>query len=234
MTLRTVKYDDRRSIVAAWSVERGRVAFLVPDGAGREARRRRALMMPLCLFEGECDVRPGRELLSIRDLRPLAVLPDLAGEPMKVVVAMFVAEVLERVLRQAAPDAVLSEFLFRSVALLDALPPGRAVANFPVVFLFKLGSFLGIEPDCGEAARGRIFDMREGRFRRSAPTSGRWLDAGEARWVRVLHAMSLERAGRLRMGVETRRHVLDRVLEYYSMHLVSMAGLHSPDVLSMR
>ena len=52
VALRTIKYDDRRSIVSAWSEQLGRVSFIVPDGASREARRRRALLMPLSLFEG--------------------------------------------------------------------------------------------------------------------------------------------------------------------------------------
>lgn len=234
IALRTVKYDDRRAIVAAWSAERGRVSFLVPDGAGREARRRRALMMPLCMFEGESDIRPGRELLSIRDLRPLEVLPDVASNPSKVVVAMFVAEVLERLLRQAAPDDILTEFIFRSVRLLDSLTSAVAVANFPILFLFRLCTFLGIEPDCSDAAPGRIFDMREGRFRLSPPSAGRWLSPRDSRWVALLHRLPPERGALLRIGVETRRAVLSRILEYYSMHIASLDGLQSPDILSFR
>ncbi len=45
--LRVIPYSDRNSILSAYSRELGRVSFVVPAGAGREARRRRALLMPM-------------------------------------------------------------------------------------------------------------------------------------------------------------------------------------------
>lgn len=69
IALRTVRHSDTKNIVSAWSRELGRVAFAFPAGSGREARRRRALTTPLALFEGQCELRPGREIHTIRDLR---------------------------------------------------------------------------------------------------------------------------------------------------------------------
>jgi len=225
--LRTIKYDDNRSIVTAWSAERGRVSLLVPAGATREARRRRALMMPLGLFEGEADIRPGRELLSIRDVRPLRVLPDLCCNPAKAVVAMFLSEVLERVLREAAPDTLLTAFVFDAVEVLDRLNRPVGVANFPLVFLYKLGRFLGIEPDAGSWAPGYIFDMGEGVFRRTAPTSGRWLEADEAEMANLLGRLTFAASERLRIPRALRRRILDTILEYYTLHHTPLSDLKS-------
>ena len=231
IALRTVKYDDRRSIVTAWSAERGRVAFLVPSGASREARRRRALMMPLSLFEGEADIRPGHDLLSLRDVRPSRVLASLSGDPAKAVVAMFLAEVLERVLREAPADSLLTEFIFQSVGALDGLERAVGVANFPLVFLYKLGRFLGIEPDAGLWRPGRIFDLQGGQFRASAPLQGRWIEADEARFVHLLGRLDYSTASRLGIPRGDRRKALDTILEYYSLHYVRLTDLHSLPVV---
>lgn len=232
VALRTIKYDDRRSIVTAWSRERGRVSFIIPAGNGREARRRRALMQPLCLFEGESDIRPGHELLTIRDVRPLHVLPELCYDPAKAVVALFVAEVLERVLRESPPDAPLTDFIFDAVMRLDATRRAVGVANFPVLFLYKLGFFLGIEPDTGEWTPGRIFDMAEGRFRVSAPIQGRWLDAEDTRAVALLHRMTFATAERIGISRAVRRRMLDGIIEYYGMHHTPLDSLKSLPVVS--
>ena len=37
IALRTIKYNERHSILSAYSLEVGRVSFLVPAGAGKEA-----------------------------------------------------------------------------------------------------------------------------------------------------------------------------------------------------
>lgn len=231
IALRTIKYDDRRSIVTAWSVERGRVGLLVPAGASREARRRRAIMMPLGLFEGQADIRPGRELMSIRDVQPTAVLAELACNPAKAVVAMFLSEVLEKVLREAAPDVLISEFIFDAVRVLDSLTSAVGVANFPIVFLYKLGLFLGIEPDSGSWRPGSVFDMGGGCWRSSAPTQGRWLDTAEAETAHLISRLDFVNSSRLGLPRTLRRTALDRILEYYSLHYTSLSDLKSLSVV---
>lgn len=231
VVLRTVKYDDRHSIVTVWSAERGRVGLLVPGGASREAVRRRAIMMPMGIFEGEADVRPGRDLFNIRDVRPMAVLPSVASSPSKAVVAMFLAEVLERVLRDSAPDEVLSEYIFQSVVLLDKLE-ARGVANFPVVFLCRLSSFLGIEPDLGAWRPGMLFDMTEGVYRRSAPLAGRWLDERQSAVAAMIQRLDFASASRLRIARSVRREILNTILEYYTLHLVPLDNLKTLGVIS--
>lgn len=230
ISLRTVKYDDRRSIVTVWSAERGRMGLIVPAGSSRGACRLRAIMMPMGLFEGEVDIRPGRDLMSIRDVRPLAVLSSMSSSPAKAVVALFLAEVLERILRESAPDRLLSEFIFGAVEMLDATPP-RGVDNFPLIFLCKLGEFLGISPDVAEWRPGSYFDMTGGVYRRSAPTSGRWLGPREAATAAILQRLEFSTAARLGIDKPTRRAMLDAILEYYTIHLAPLDSLRSLEVL---
>lgn len=230
IALRTIKYDDRRSIVTAWSAERGRVSLTVPDGAGREARRRRALTMPLCLFEGVADIKPGAELVGMRDVRPSAVLSDMVCNPSKALVAMFLAEVLERLLRTASPEPGLTEFVFGGALRLDAMTSARGIANFPILFMYKLGRHLGIEPDGSTIGPGRVFDMQGGRWRVTAPTDSRWLDTPEAHGAALLHRMSFEASERLALPRQWRRKALELILEYYGMHYTSLASLRSLQV----
>lgn len=232
VALRTIKYDDRRSIVSAWSEQLGRVSFIVPDGASREARRRRALLMPLSLFEGVSDVKTGRELLSLRDLRPSFVLPDLSCDPVKAVVAMFLAEVLERVLREAQPDRLLTAFLFESVVRLDSMTDRTAVANFAPIFLYRLGYFAGIQPDGATWRRGAFFDMSAARFRQSAATEGETLDPQRARLVHLLDCLTYDNSVHLHLPRTIRRELLDGILRYYSLHHSQLRDLRSLDVVT--
>jgi len=188
-------------------------------------------MMPLGLFEGEVDMRPGRDLLSIRDVRPVSVLAELACNPAKAVVAMFLSEVLERILREAAPDRLLSEYIFDAVKVLDSLTTGVGVANFPLVFLYKLGVFLGIEPDPCSWQEGSVFDMSGGCWRKSVPMQGRWLDTAEARTAYLLCRLDFSTASRLGLPRALRRAALERILEYYTLHYTSLTDLKSLSVV---
>ena len=232
IALRTIRHDDRTSVLTAWSAERGRVGIAMPAGAGREARRRRALTMPLALFEGVCVSRPGRDLLQLRDLRPLSVGVSLRTHPVKGALAMFLAEVLEGVLRASEPDARLSEFLFGAVEALDAMESPTAVANFHLWFLRVLASLTGIAPDYGSWRPGSVFDMAEAVFRPVPPLHGRYLPPVQARAVHMLGRLTLINIARLRMSRDTRRAMLDGILDYYALHgMPAAAGSRSLDIL---
>ena len=230
--LRTIKYDDHRSIVTAWSAEYGRVSLIVPAGSSREARRRRALMMPLSLFEGEVDIRPGRELLSIRDVRPIMVLTELCAEPTKAVVAMFLSEALEKLLREAQADAALTIYLFDAIEQLNLMQSAIGVANFPLVFLCRLAHFIGIAPDMADRHDDSYFDMCSGQFHTSKPMSNAFLEPHETAFATLLNRLDFKNSQRIRLPRQQRRQVLSKILQYYSLHHTNLENLNSLTVVN--
>lgn len=236
ISLRRVRYDDRRSILTAWSAEAGRVSLIVPDGAGREAARRRALTQPLALFEGQVDMRPGREILSMRDLRPSAIMAGLAADPAKTLVALFVAEVLERALRESAPDDTLWRYLTAAIAVLDRMPPGPGAANFPPIFLYHLAGCLGIAPDAGAWREGLAFDLAGARFAHAPGLPGAAardiLTPEQAAWIPRLARLTLRGGRLLPLSRALRREMLDIILRYYTLHHTPLDNLRSLPVLT--
>ncbi|MDE6497955.1 MAG: DNA repair protein RecO [Muribaculaceae bacterium] len=218
LSLRLVRHDDSSSILTAWSAERGRVAVSIPAGAGREAQRRRALATPLSLVEGVVVSRPGREVLRLRDMRPWVVTSSVRAHPVKAAVALFVADVLDGALRTATADEHLSRFLFDAVRLLDGLTRPTAVANFHLWFLRALATFTGIAPDYGTWRPGRIFDMSEAVFRATPPLHGRYLEPEQAAAVHMIGRLTPANMGRVRLNRDTRRRLLEGILEYYALH----------------
>lgn len=226
IALRTIKFNDRSSILTAWSAECGRISVLLPAGNGTEARRRRALTMPLGLFEGISDMRPGKEILSMRDVRASRAQVRLRSDPVKGLVALFIADVLGAVLRESQRDDALTAFLFDSACRLDSAA-GNALANFHLCFLYKLGRFLGIEPDVSTWRENSVFDLTEGRFRPSAPSHARYLLPDKAKVIVTLSRMTWENAGSVSLNRNDRNEILDGILEYYSLHHTSLASLPS-------
>lgn len=231
VALRTVKYNDRSSILTVWSAELGRVALLMPAGAGAESRRRRALTMPMSLFEGIVDVRPGHEIMPIRDLKAVNRGADLSANPVRATIAMFLAEVLTAVTREGGPDRALWVFVEESVTELCRLT-GAALANFHLVFLTRLAAVLGIEPDMSTWKKNRGLDLADGVFRTSRALHDHWIEPGAARMARLLTSLTgYTGIGRLPFTRETRRQALDVILHYYTLHHTSLENLHSLPVV---
>lgn len=230
IALRTIKYNDRHSILSTFSLERGSLSFLVPAGNGREASRRRALLMPLSIVECAADFRPGRDIHTMSDPRLMAPLANLRMSPLKSALTLFIAEVLVSLLRESHADAAMWGFIEDSILTLDALSDSRT-ANFHICFLCRLGHFLGIAPDTTTFSDGKVFDMIDGTFRASFPSHKEFLVGREAAVVATLFRLSFSDMHLLRLSRSERNAMLDGILRYYSLHIAPLDSLRSLDVL---
>lgn len=232
VALRTVKYNDSSSILSAWSAELGRISILMPAATSRESRRRRALTMPLSLFEGEADLRPGREIINMRDMRASVIAPTLTSNPVKVTLAMFLADVLESLLRtDAMGDETLYAVIADSVRALDSLRNPRALANFHLWFLYRLTVAMGIEPDVGDYAPHRVFDMRAACYRPSAPAHTDWLTGAESAYPRTVSRMTARTLARWSLTAAQRSQALDLTIKYFALHNLPLTPLRTLPVL---
>ncbi|MCH5221056.1 MAG: DNA repair protein RecO C-terminal domain-containing protein [Muribaculaceae bacterium] len=231
IALRTVKVSDSKNLLSAWSRQLGRVTFSMPAGTGREARRRMALTAPMCVFEGECDVKPDREILSIRDLKAAPDSLALTSSMLKTFTAIFLAEVLDILLKRSEADARLSDFLFDSVRVFAKETDQKAIAAFHLIFLYQLTHYAGIGPQLEGWHRGSIFDIRDGRFRNSAPLHQDFLQGKECVALMALSRSSYATASMLPFNRTVRNRVLDYIMQYYTIHLASLASIKSLDIL---
>ena len=231
IALRTTKHSDRHSIVTAWSEQLGRVGLLVSAGNGREDRRRRALMMPLGLFECHARQRPGSDLFHITEVVPIYVPATITDSPTRSAVALFMAEVIERTLRDAPPDQALTSALMATVELLDTVPTGADLAIFPITFLSQFARLMGIAPEVDHWRRGSYFDLVDGRFRPSCPLTHQHLTPDHARIAAAVLRADFRTAGRLPLPLLTRRAILATLLQYFTLHLADLTTLRSLPIL---
>lgn len=237
IALRTVKYNDRYSILAAYSRQAGRVALLVPASATASAARIRALTMPLSRFDCMALTGGHREIFNIKDVRPGVAdsamagrLPSLAMGPVKSAVAMFAAELLSAIVLEQTADQHMWTFLEQ---MCSALRGANAVetANFHICLLMRLQYFLGIEPDWSTYRPGSVMDLADGVFRMSPPVHSHFLSPEESSAAFRLSRINTRTWRVFAMSRAARNRILDRILEYYRLHLPSMADLQSISVL---
>lgn len=229
LPLRLTPHSDRTSILQAYSREIGAVSFAVPAGSGAGAARRRALLQPLTPLEVEASIRPGRELHSFKEPRPLLTLHTIQAEPERRAVAMFLAEALQIILRQAEADGPTFDFIVDAVGRLNN--PEVAPANFHLTFLTGLAVLLGIAPDAANYRPGMVFDMLDGTFRTSAAIHGHCLSPAASAAAATLLRLDWQNMSRLRMPAAVRAEALERILEYYTLHYANLSAMHSPAIL---
>ncbi len=207
---------------------------MVPAGTGRAAARLRALLMPMGRFECVADIRPGRDIYPIRDVR--AVLLPPVSDPLRSTIALFIADLLSVLLKEPIPDPLLFDFIDDSLRKLgkdSGRLRGNGLLNFHICFLTRLSRFLGVEPDWPTYLPGSVFDMSDGIFRQSPPLHRNYLPPGEAEIAMLLGRMNFRNLELFRFSRFERNTILDRLLLYYQTHYPSLGDPPSLPILRM-
>ena len=107
IVLHTVKYNEKNAVVRVYTDAHGIMSFLLPQSAGKVARMRRALFRELSLLEITTAITPNRDIFRIIDARVSEPLPMLYTNPVKNAIALFLTELLSRVIVEREPSAPL-------------------------------------------------------------------------------------------------------------------------------
>lgn len=227
--MHTMPYNDRYSIVYMYTERFGRVTYLIARSRGKRSALSPALFMPLSVLDMEVDHKNNREFHRIREAKACFPVAELSCHPVKNVIALFLAEVLYRVVKESEPDAALFDFLYQSVYLLELTDKG--IANFHLVFLLRLLHHLGIFPNTDTYAEGSYFDLSNAVFTRSVPMHKYFLSADESRIFAGLLRISFENMHAYRFSRTERVTIVEQILQYYRLHLPEFPEIRSVAVM---
>lgn len=229
IVLHVLRYSDKNSIAHILTDRCGRMAFLLPQGATKNARIRNAMFMPLNIIEFEAKIIPGKDLHSFRDARNISTLTGIYSDPIKNAIAMFMSELLTRSIQESEENISLFRFIKTSIELLNEIEIG--VANFHIWFLYNLGAFLGIQPDIETYNDGYWFDMANGVFTSERPLHNHHLTPKDAPVILLLSRMTSRNLHHFRFNRSQRGEILDIALNYYRLHNSMNGILRSPEIL---
>lgn len=225
IVLHSIPYNDKYAIIYMYTDAFGRASYLVPRMRGKRGGLSKALFAPLTVWELEVDHQPKRDLHRIKEAHACFPLTAVAGDPVKSMVALFLSEVLFRVVREQEPDPRLFQYLYESIHLLEYADKG--IANYHLVFLLGLLQPLGIFPNVESYRSGDYFDMLNGNFTNTLPLHRHFLGEGETTvFVRLLR-IGFDNMALFGFSRSDRQVILQYILAYYRLHLPDFPEIKS-------
>lgn len=229
IVLDVTKHSDRHDIVTLFTRSRGRVAFLSPTGSGKAGRLRRSRLLPLASIEGDMNFRATTELQRLGTFSPHRVWGDIYFHPAKQLIALFLSEFLNKLLRASMPDKNLWDYILNSLALLDGMKSG--FADFHIAFLSSLLPFMGIQPDISQYSPGKLLDMQAGVFTDRMPSHRDFLQGDDARLAAILCKLDFSNMKALKLNSQIRIRILETILRYYGIHYTGTSNLRSLPII---
>lgn len=232
LVLSVIRYSDRQNILNLYTRERGRVTAAVAAGKGRGVRLQNSRLQPLSMVRGELVYTPGRDIHRFHDITPIHVWHTLYFNPAKSAVVIFLSEVLNALLREAQSDRTVWAYIERWLEIIDK--EEGSVSNAHIAFLTGFLQPMGILPDLSDITRisgDAWFDMREGTVKPYRPLHNNRLEPEDTKKLPTLMRITSANYTRFKMSKEQRRHCLEQLINYYSVHYPGLSNLKSPEVL---
>ena len=142
---------------------------------------------------------------------------------------MFLNEVLYKSIKQQQGDEQLFSFIFHAIELLDH--QNGSPANFHLVFMIRLSRYLGFYPDNYKPDGADFFDMKNGMFSRYKPENWQYLSPPHTQNFYLLLQQGFDGIENINLKNDERRYLLNKLLEYYAMHIDGFGNIKSHEVL---
>lgn len=223
--LHSIKYGDSGMITSVYTEQYGRLSFITQGIRSRKSLVKSSYLQSLFLVEIELYYRPGRDLQRIKELKNAVPFSSLPFQIAKSTQAIFIAEFLNKVLREEESQPALFEYLFNSICLLDLLEKG--VSNFYLVFLVQFSRFLGFGPTNNYSDEKPWYDLVAGVFIAIPPAHPHYLNQEESAVFSKLLAMSFQDLTDLVIEKSIRQTLPDRILDYFSLHIGTNLNIKS-------
>lgn len=227
--LSTINYNDKYVLVQIFTESFGRVTYMVSKAKGKNTKAPKSLFSPLTLLDLEVEHQASRDIQRVREARSELFLYDISGSLSKTSMAFFMSEFLSRVLRDTNDSQLLFSFLEQSVQILEITD--KSIANYHLVFMLKLSHFLGFYPNLEEYRENSLFDMINGEFVTYQPLHKHFLNRTDSKALSLLARISFENMHRFVFSRQDRINIINKILEYYRLHLYDFPTLKSLDVL---
>ena len=218
IVLHTIKYGDSGHIVHLYTEALGRQSYYV-NGL-RNGRlsigRNKIALQPLTVVDIVGYESSQGRMHRIREATTPYLLTSLIFDIRKSAIALFMAEVVSRIVREEEPNTLFFDFFEGSIKALDSR--GEGFANFHIHFLLELTRFMGYYPADNYMAGG-FFDIVKGEFVVIKPRREElFLEAGESRLLSRFIGTTLEEALSIEMGRGDRVALLNGLIRFLAYH----------------
>jgi len=206
IVLHKIKYKETGFIVYLYTREAGRLSCIINSLKPGATKFQPAHFQPLTILDVMVYFKPERGLQRIKELSCSLNYISLPFNNKKSCVAMFLAEILYKTLREEEANKSLFDFIFDSFKLFD--DSLESMNNFHLSFLLHYSKFLGFSPSGlfipGKANDNNFFsDLPEGLMKK----------------VIELSALSISESPRIHLKGAERSLILDSIIQYFNQNM---------------
>ncbi|OYD40475.1 DNA repair protein RecO [Sphingobacterium cellulitidis] len=226
ITLKVTNYSESSVVAQIYTEALGLQSYLINGARKPKAKIPFNILQPFHLLEMVVYNKENNNLQRIKEAQQVPVLKSIPLDIVKSSIAMFLNEVLYKVLRHQHPEPQLFHFLENAIIWLDESQSG--LANYHLVFLAKLSHYLGFKPIVSNLP---YFDLLEGQFVKTPPAHFHIIQEPYSSTFREILQSSFSNCNKIKLNKADRTYLLQKLIDYYRLHTENFGEINSLYIL---
>jgi len=219
ISLHYYNYSESSVIAKIFTYEAGLQSFILSNVRQKKAKIKLGLLHPLNRLDLTFYNNPNSGIKRIKEISVSKVLEKIPCKISRQLIAVFISEVLMKVLIEHQKDEALFNYANCVIAELEN---NVVIHNsFPLSFLLNLSSFLGFYPS-KRNVDFPFFDLQNGCFTKNEPEHKCFIKEGN-----LFNFKSLLQDEKANFSLKVRRSLLLILLDYYKLHHHELKNLKS-------
>ena len=229
IALHSIKYSDTSIIAHTLTEKYGRQTYLIKGAYNKKAVIKANLFAPLNLLEMEVYYKESAELQKLKEAINHPPFQNIFNDQRKSAIAIFIAELLYRTIREEAQNTPLFEFLTNSIQVLDL--ETKSIVDFHLVFMIQFSKYTGFFPTNNYTNENAYFDLLQGKFTSEKVLHGNTIPRNESEILSELINCNYSAVEKHHIDHLTRIKLLENLVAYYKLHIPGMGIIKSLPVL---
>ncbi len=226
LVLHTTQYAETSVIAKIFTRQLGVRSYILKGVRKSGSRVKQNLLQPLSYLDLVVYNNPKASINYLKEIAPHTVKAPHISESMGDMAVhnalrFFMTELLYKTLREEEPMPELFDYVVRSSQFED---DADQLSCQPILFMLKVSRFLGIEPLDNYSRQEPFFDLTDGRFRSEGCCT---LDKDTSRLLHHYLLSTNRRAPLPRTTLTQRTALINRLLEYFQMHIAEFRNFTS-------
>jgi len=229
IVLHTINYSETSLIIKIYTENFGLQSFLIRSARNKKSKIKAGIFQPLTLLEFVADHKNKTKLHNIKEITNCFQFKNISLDIRKSSIAIFIAEILNKSIREEEENKSLFDFLFNTIQFLDK-KEGR-ISDFHLFFLIDLTKYLGFYPQNNYKDNCEIFNLYDGNFQEKIPEQPYFIEKELSRHFYEIIKIANTDRDKLQTTLSVRKELINKMIDYYRIHLNGFGTVKSHVVL---
>jgi len=229
IVLHQLKYSENSIIAKIYTEQFGLQSYLIKNAHSKKSSVKANVLQPLSLLDLVVYKKAKSTLQHIKEIKNILPQSSIPFDIYKSSIALFINEILYKCIREEEANKSLFEFIFNAILMLDLKE--NNFQNFHLLFMIKLSKNLGFSPLGGYSEHTPFFDFQEGLFKQNKSEHFYFISPPLSKIFHQLIILNLEQMEELKINNRERKELLNKLIQYYELHITRFAEIKSHQVL---